>query len=55
MEKGLTNIAGAIMVVGLATLSVYGVLHSGRPSVGSGWGALAVLTWVFYGWRTKKD
>ena len=46
MEKGLTNLAGAIMVVGLAGISTY--------NGSGGWGVLAVLTWLFYGWRTKE-
>ena len=53
MEKGLTNIAGAIMVLGLAILSVVASLQS-NGSIGFGWGLLAVLTWLFYGWQTKE-
>lgn len=53
MEKGLTNIAGAIIVVGLACLAVYAELHS-NYKIGDGWALLAVLTWLFYDWRTNN-
>lgn len=41
----MKDIGKSIIIVGLASLSLYGGLHGGN---GVGWGILAFLTWFFY-------
>lgn len=47
------NIARAIVVVGLAFVSCYAWIESGHV-IGSGWGVLAFLSWMFWGWKDKN-
>lgn len=53
-NKGLTNIAGAILVIGLVWASAYVSIASSFKH-GAGWGFLAVIAFFFYGWQTKGD
>jgi len=48
------NIAGAIVVVGLALTSVYAHLAS-NGDIGWGWGFWAVFTLIFWTWETKDE
>ena len=45
-------LAGAILVVGLATVSVTAAILS-KGEMGEGWGVLAFITLVFWGWEKK--
>lgn len=48
----MDSIAGAILVVGLAAVSVYAHLKSGGD-VGAGWGLLAFLLLILWDWGVK--
>lgn len=46
----MSDIAGAILVVGLAGISVYAYKTS-NGKIGEGWGLLAFLTLVAWAWN----
>lgn len=48
----MKNIAGAILIVGLAAVSVYAYIKSGAK-IGAGWGFLAGLTLFMWSWESK--
>ncbi len=54
MKNGLTDIAGVILVLGLAFISCWAWIGSNH-AIGAGWGILAVLTWLFWSWSKRPS